>query len=528
VGGAGQPVRAGAAHARPLRAPGRRGGVPPGLAPAARRRRRGGPGRCALGRRPPGRARRAGRRLLHLGAGRGRARLPGVDDLRRGAGAAAGPGARRAVRAAAHLARVRAWPARSARQARPARRHGDDREAGRLGRPGGHHGRHRRRRRHLAAARPQVVHERADVRRVPRSRAGPGRAVVLPRAAGAAGRHAQRLPHPAPEGQARQPLERLLRARVRRHRRLAGRRGGPRRPHDHRDGRDDAAGLPARLGVRDAPRPGAGGAPRPAPQCVRRPAGRQAAHAERAGRPRCRVGGRHHPRDAAGGRRRPGRARRPGGAGLQAARGRRGQVLGVQAAAGDGRRGAGVPRRQRLRRGVRSAAAVPRGAAQLDLGGLGQRPGARRPARHGARAGVGRRAVRRARPGQGRRPAPGRRRDRPQGRVAGSGRRRGARPPARRADGAGAAGLAARAARTGGRRGRVLRLAAGRRPRPGVRHAAPGHRPRGGPRPRLPLCCVRPGGHSRRRGRRTRGARTARRPGPLLGTGPCAGSTQAF
>ena len=40
-----------------------------------------------------------------------------------------------------------------------------------------------------------------------------------------------------------------------------------------------------------------------------------------------------------------------------------------------------MPRRQRLRRGVGHAAPVPRGAARLDLGGLGQRHGARRPAR---------------------------------------------------------------------------------------------------------------------------------------------------
>ena len=45
------------------------------------------------------------------------------------------------------------------------------------------------------------------------------------------------------------------------------------------------------------------------------------------------------------------------------------------------RRGAGVPRRQRVRRGVRAAAALPRGAAELGLGGLGQRQRARRAAR---------------------------------------------------------------------------------------------------------------------------------------------------
>ena len=45
------------------------------------------------------------------------------------------------------------------------------------------------------------------------------------------------------------------------------------------------------------------------------------------------------------------------------------------------RRGARVPRRQRLRRGVGHAAPATRLAAQLDLGGLGQRGRAGRPAR---------------------------------------------------------------------------------------------------------------------------------------------------
>ena len=67
------------------------------------------------------------------------------------------------------------------------------------------------------------------------------------------------------------------------------------------------------------------------------------------------------------------------------------QVLGLQARAAARRRGARVPRRQRLRRGVDHAAPLPRGAAQRDLGGLGQRHLPRRAARHGAGAGVGRR-----------------------------------------------------------------------------------------------------------------------------------------
>ena len=55
------------------------------------------------------------------------------------------------------------------------------------------------------------------------------RAVVLPPAARAPRRHAQRLPHPAAEGQARRPLERVERDRVRRRVGAARRRGGPRR-----------------------------------------------------------------------------------------------------------------------------------------------------------------------------------------------------------------------------------------------------------------------------------------------------------
>ena len=75
------------------------------------------------------------------------------------------------------------------------------------------------------------------------------------------------------------------------------------------------------------------------------------------------------------------------------------QVLGVQARHAARRRGDGMPGRQRLRRGVRHAAAVPRGAADGHLGGLRQRQRAGHVARHGNPAGMRRRAVRRARPG---------------------------------------------------------------------------------------------------------------------------------
>ena len=62
-------------------------------------------------------------------------------------------------------------------------------------------------------------------------------------------------------------------------------------------------------------------------------------------------------------------------------RDRRHEVLDLQARAGARRRGARVPGRQRLCRGLRLPGRLPRRADQLDLGGLGQRRGARRAAR---------------------------------------------------------------------------------------------------------------------------------------------------
>ena len=74
-------------------------------------------------------------------------------------------------------------------------------------------------------------------------------------------------------------------------------------------------------------------------------------------------------------------------------------------AAGARRRGARVPGRQRLRRGLGDAAALPRRAAELDLGGLGQRRRARRAAGdgQGARGPAG--VPGRVRAGRRRRPA---------------------------------------------------------------------------------------------------------------------------
>ena len=67
--------------------------------------------------------------------------------------------------------------------------------------------------------------------------------------------------------------------------------------------------------------------------------------------------------------------------GAAAGRPARRQVLGVQAHARPCGRGAGVPRRERVRGGIRDAPALPGGAAELDLGGVGQRDRARRAAR---------------------------------------------------------------------------------------------------------------------------------------------------
>ena len=141
LGRAGQREPAGAAHPRPLRPPHRRGRVPPRLPPADGRWR-SRTGCTPLPWREPRPGAHVARAALFivLVAGRGRARLPDLDDLRGGAGAARAARARRGVGAAAHLARLRpaaACPA--AEKAGALVRHGDDREAGRLRRARQHH-----------------------------------------------------------------------------------------------------------------------------------------------------------------------------------------------------------------------------------------------------------------------------------------------------------------------------------------------------------------------------------------------------
>ncbi len=143
------------------------------------------------------------------------------------------------------------------------------------------------------------------------------------------------------------------------------------------------------LGRADALCAGQRHPPRRAPQRVRQEAHRAAADAAGAGR--------HGARRRSGDRARlPPRAlvrSRRGSArlGLAAPDDAGDEVLGVQDRAGAGRRGDGVPRRQRLRRGGAAGAPLSRGAGQLHLGGLRQRHGARRGARAAARAGRRRR-----------------------------------------------------------------------------------------------------------------------------------------
>ena len=221
--------------------------------------------------------------------------------------------------------------------------------------------------------RAQVVHLGADVGPVPDPGPGPGRAELLPGAAGAARRHPQPVPPAAAQGQARQQVQRLGRGRVRRRLGPLVGRAGPRGAHHHRDGQHDPAGLRVDGGRRHAAQRRQRRAPRHPPSGVRPRADRPAGHGQRAGRPGRRVRGRHHPGAAPGRGRRPRRPRRRGRDRAPPRRSGRQQVLALQAAGPAHRRGAGVPGRQRLRRGERHASAVPGGAARLDLGGLGQR-----------------------------------------------------------------------------------------------------------------------------------------------------------
>ena len=153
--------------------------------------------------------------------------------------------------------------AAAGRQARRHRRHGHDREAGRLGCPRQHHprrahrGRSPRRRRHVPAHRPQVVHVRADERRVPRPR--PDRPAPPASWCPASSTTAAATPSPCSGSRTSSgTAPTLLRGRVRRHVGGARRRRGPRRADHHRHGRLHAAGLCPRVDGHDAPCPSRG------------------------------------------------------------------------------------------------------------------------------------------------------------------------------------------------------------------------------------------------------------------------------
>ena len=391
---------------RRTRRPGR---LPPGVPLAARHRCRQRAHRRAVDaavrvRRAPA----ARGRVRGLEPGGGRARLPGVDDVCGGAGSSPRPGPRRAVGSSARLPRLRAGAASRRGQGRRALRDGDDREAGRVRRAREHDARRRRRRSGarsgIPADRSQVVLLGADERRVPHARAGSGRAHLLRRAAGARRRYAQPVRDPAAQGQARQPVQRVAEVE------LDGT-WGSRLGEEGRGVRTiidmvAATRLDCVLGSAATMRAAL-------TRAVHHARHRSAFGALLVDQPlmrRCSRTSRWSPR------------RRPcsvcgwptrsttGESAVPPARGRGGQVLGLQAHPADGRGGAGVPGRQRVRRGERAGAALPRGAAQLDLGGLRQRQRPRRPPRRRPGAARRRGARQGAVPGARAGPAGGRRR----------------------------------------------------------------------------------------------------------------------
>ena len=237
------------------------------------------------------------------------------------------PRAGRRVGAAGNRHALRPAPDSRRREGRGDRGHGDDREAGRLRRARQHDtgaaAERRRRWRRVRAHGPQVVLQRTDVGCLPRARPDgrePGLAVLLLASADPPGRKPQRVPHPAAEGQARQPLERLLGDRAARRLGADGRRARPWRADDHRDGRAHAPGLRDRLGGGDAHGRRQRASPHCPPQRVRQDADRPAADAQRARRPVRGVRGDHRAGDAPGARLRRGPRRRRGRRGRDATR----------------------------------------------------------------------------------------------------------------------------------------------------------------------------------------------------------------
>jgi putative acyl-CoA dehydrogenase len=238
LGAPGQCQRAALVSLRPQRAPHRRSRVPSGLAPAdgADDRRRRPCSAVGQRARPGAQVARAAQYLL-FGQVENGAQCPvtmtyaSVPALRQ-----AGPIAAQ-MAAQDPVARVRSALAADRAEARRPDRHGHDRKAGRHRRARQHHARHmldpgRGRARFGAKARAPGASSATSGSSRRRSRtptwcwrrptmpAAP--ACLLLRAALPARRQPQRDPRAAPEGQAGQPLERLVGSRILRRGRLAG------------------------------------------------------------------------------------------------------------------------------------------------------------------------------------------------------------------------------------------------------------------------------------------------------------------
>ena len=237
----------------------------------AHRRRRA----CAsVDRCPPGRAGGARRARPSACAGGERHAVPADDDVR-SVPVLAPRGGRPADARTEWLPKIlardydpRAMPIGA--KARRADRHGHDRAAGRLRRarqyalaPSAGRGRPRR----LTGHKWFFSAPQCDAHLVLAQDDDGLSCFLLPRMLPDGARNAD--PDQPAQGQARQPLERVGRSRVRRRARLAGRRAGTRRRDDPRDGPAHAARLRARQRRHDARGAGAGDASRAPPRRVR-------------------------------------------------------------------------------------------------------------------------------------------------------------------------------------------------------------------------------------------------------------------
>ena len=294
-------------------------------------------------------------------------------------------------------------------QARADRRHVDDREAGRLGRPGQHD--------HAPSPNADGSYRLTGHKwftSAPMSdlfltlAQTPRRAVLLPRPARAARRHPQRVLPAAAQGQARQQVQRLV-ARSSTTDALGWLVGDEGRGVRTIIEMVNMTRLDCSLMAAGGMRIGAAHAIHHAThrhafgKALHRPAG----DGQRAGRPGRRLRGRDHRRacgmagavDRADSRRRrrggvpPGRARRSRSTGSASGWSTH-TAEALECLGGNG-----------YIEESGHAAAVPRGAARLDLGGLRQRRRARHAARDGQGAGGGRGVLRRTRAGR-RQPTP--------------------------------------------------------------------------------------------------------------------------